>query len=270
MLLFMTLFAASLTFGSFVRAQDDKDEAKVKVAVQASVDQEARATFNPGDPFPAIVNVSSFVSTNSSVSTSLAVRMQKMVDADARLINARLASLASLRASVDTNTSLTDSQKVSLKAMVDSNVSGLNALMAKINADTDEATLKADSLKIYSDFRIYAVFIPKIKALIVLDTQSNHAAKVNDAVISVQAKIDTFVNAGVDMSKNQAALNDAKNLLSQINNKLAALTDKAESLSASDYPTVSAKAFADLKAGVKDVRNLFVKINNDLRVAIRL
>lgn len=267
--LFITLLAASLTLGLSAQATSGKDD--TKVAVKASLEQEAKVNFDNKDPlFPATVDVSAFLSGRASASSTAQARMQKMIETDTKLINDRLAALAGLRASVNASASLTVGQKASLTAAIDSNVSGLNTLLAKIKADPDEATLKADSQKIYTDFRIYGVLIPKIKALIALNSQGNHVSAVNEVLIAVQAKINDFAAGGVDMSKNQVAIDAAKANLVQANAKITVMTDQANNLKPSDYPTASALVFNQLKAGIKDIRNFFIQINTNLKAAIRL
>lgn len=262
----MMLVASSLTFGFNAQADDDK----VKVGVKASVEQEARVGVDGGSLYPAVVDVSSFLSTDVSASTTVSARMQKIVQNDTKLINDRLFALAALKTEINANTNLSDSQKSSLKAMIETNISGLNNLLAKIQSDTDEATLKADSDKIYTDFRIYAVFIPKVKLLVNVYTQANHSAQVSDLLVRVQAKINSFSAAGADMSKNQIALDAAKSTLTQVDTKASTFTDKASSLKPSDYPTTSATVIAQVKAGIREIRNFFVQVNTSLRAAIRL
>ncbi len=266
--LFMTLLVGSLALGITASAQDS-DDRDVRVATTASVDAEARVNFEGSNLFPPLPDVSKFLSKPAS-SSSVSSSMQKIVEADIKLVDARLSALASLKVEIDRSAYLTASQKTSLKAMVDSNISGLTTLLAKIKADTDLAVLKADSEKIYTDFRIFSVFTPKIKALIAFYSQANYSGKANEVLVVVQNKLNDFKDAGVNVVANQAALDAAKASLVQANAKIGTMTTKASDLKPSDFPTISATVISDLKVGVRQVRDFFVQVSNSLRAAIRL
>lgn len=264
-LLFITLLVGSLAFGITVSADDD--DKNVKIAATASVDAETKVTFPSSDLFPPLADASKFLSSPVSSTT---VSMQKIVEADIKLVDARLSALVKLKAEIDSSPYLTASQKTSLKAMVDTNISGLNTLLAKIKADTDLATLKADSEKIYTDFRIFSVFTPKIRALIAFYSQANYSGKAGEVLVKVQNKIDAFKDAGVNMASNQVSLDAAKTALARADAKITVMTAKTSDLKPSDFPTISATVISDLKAGVREIRDFFIQLNNSLRAAVRL
>ncbi|MCX6780114.1 MAG: hypothetical protein NT034_02965 [Candidatus Magasanikbacteria bacterium] len=280
-LLFVAFLVGSLTFALSAHAHDNNDrrgnnqdnqddQDNSEVITTSSLDTEPTVSFPTGsDLFPPLVDVSKFLSTPVATSTTSS-SLQRIIDADVKLVNARLSALASLKVEINSSTYLTGTQKTTLSTMVDTNVSGLNALLTKIKADTDLATLKADSEKIYTNFRIFSVFTPKIRASIAFYAQANYSAKAGEVVATVQSKINDFKDSGVDMTDNQAALDAAKAALVQADAKIATMTAKVTDLDPSDFPTLSATIINQLKVGVSEVRSFFIQVSDSLKAAIKL
>ncbi len=123
-------------------------------------------------------------------------------------------------------------------------IANLNTLKAKIDADTDLATLKTDRQAIYTQYRVYMLFMPQLRIYVAADriddtadlmtqvatklgtritgnsalqtTLTDANAKIADAKIQAQAAIDAIKNLEADngndgiMSSNKQALLNAK------------------------------------------------------------
>jgi hypothetical protein len=72
---------------------------------------------------------------------------------------------------------ITSSQASAIQADVTSNQSGLTALKSKLDAETDATTARQDVKNIYTQFRIFAVVLPRDYHEIVLDIMTNVQAK---------------------------------------------------------------------------------------------
>jgi hypothetical protein len=72
---------------------------------------------------------------------------------------------------------ITSSQASAIQADVTSNQSGLTALKSKLDAETDATAARQDVKTIYTQFRIFAVMLPRDYHEIVLDIMTNVQAK---------------------------------------------------------------------------------------------
>ncbi|HKW23989.1 MAG TPA: hypothetical protein VJO13_21620 [Ktedonobacterales bacterium] len=72
---------------------------------------------------------------------------------------------------------ITSSQASAIQADVTSNQSGLTALKGKLDAETDATAARQDVKNIYTQFRIFAVVLPRDYHEIVLDIMTNVQAK---------------------------------------------------------------------------------------------
>jgi hypothetical protein len=72
---------------------------------------------------------------------------------------------------------ITSSQASAIQADVTSNQSGLTALKSKLDAETDATVARQDVKNVYTQFRIFAVVLPRDYHEIVLDIMTNVQAK---------------------------------------------------------------------------------------------
>jgi hypothetical protein len=215
---------------------------------------------------PPVVVSPSVVAENIPSDLKVEKRLDKIKTRGAKLVADRVASLNKLKSKI-ASSKLTDTQKNDLTTIIDTNISGLNSLADQIKAGTDASSTRALVQKIFTDFRIYAVVVPKIHALIALDRETNHVANVNERFARVQARIDAAKAKGKDVSARQTALDAAKTKLAEAENQINALIAKANSLKPADYPSISKTVINDIRAGIKAVNTIFKQINQDLKTA---
>lgn len=166
-----------------------------------------------------------------------------------QLIAERLNALARLKVQIAAHRSLNDTQRAALTADVEAKIAELTALSADIKTGAyDAAALKAKIKTIYTDHRIYAVFIPKIQLTMSLDAQLNHAAKIDE---QFAAHPDAVTEAM------RAKLADAKA-------KIAAAMTAVSALKPTDYPDTSKRVITETRDTIKKVHALFVEIRTAL------
>jgi hypothetical protein len=66
---------------------------------------------------------------------------------------------------------LSDADRSALTTQLQDQINGLTNLSARIQGDTDEATLRADSQRIVTDYRVYVLTIPKARGVVVSDIE---------------------------------------------------------------------------------------------------
>ncbi len=119
-------------------------------------------------------------------------------------IDRRITALTALITRINSLKKLSADQKVSLSGQVNTQISSLQTLRTKIEADTDLETLKADKKSIVDSYRIFLLFMPKIRIIAAADeildiadimkgmTQDPTAlTKINDAITQANSAIST-------------------------------------------------------------------------------
>jgi hypothetical protein len=141
-------------------------------------------------------------------------------------VDRRLRTLSDLTRRVQNATHLTAANRDALTAQLAAETSGLTALKAKIDADTDLATLRADLRSIVSQYRVYLLMDPKVHLVIAAD----RALAAADAFDKVFARLDG--KPGVD----QAKLADAKAKVAEARSLAGAVPGSVIPLQPPDYP----------------------------------
>ena len=171
-------------------------------------------------------------------------------------IDRRLHTLADLTKRVQNAEHLTAANRDALTQQLAAETSGLTALRAKIDADTDLATLRADLRDIVTQYRVYLLMDPKVHLVVAAD----RALAAADAFDKVFAKLDGKL--GVD----QAKLADAKAKVADARKQAGGVPGSVIPLQPPDYPgnrptLVSARdnlrtARQDLRAARAEVQQL--------------
>ena len=93
----------------------------------------------------------------------------KMQGRSGQEIDARLTSLDALANRIGQMQKLSESEKTSLQSDVQNVIDQLTSLKAKIAADTDAATIKADTQSVTKAYRVYMLVLPKDQILAAVD-----------------------------------------------------------------------------------------------------
>jgi chromosome segregation ATPase len=91
---------------------------------------------------------------------------------------------------------LSDEHRSALTTQLQEQINGLTSLGARIQGDTDEATLRADAQRIVTDYRVYVLTIPKARGVMVADIEvaaSDRLTRIADRLANAidQARRDT-------------------------------------------------------------------------------
>lgn len=92
-------------------------------------------------------------------------------------------------------------QPGNVRTSIPTNISDLQQLQTKLDAETSESDARADVKSIFLTYRIYAVFLPVIRHIVVLDVMTNVDAKMH----AIQPKIEDAIAKDDD---HKAQLND--------------------------------------------------------------
>jgi hypothetical protein len=105
---------------------------------------------------------------------------------------------------------LPDADRSALTTQLQDQINGLTNLSARIQGDNDDATLRADSQRIVTDYRVYVLTIPKARGIVVSDIElaaADRLAMLAERLSSAidQAKSDT-TQARIDLGLLQSRL----------------------------------------------------------------
>lgn len=185
---------------------------------------------------------------------------------DARIAD-RIAKLTTLNDRVNANTHLTADQKSALTGDAQTNITNLQTLKTKLDAETDVTAARADVKSIFTQFRIYAVVLPRDDREAVLDHLTNLQAKFVANEPKIQQAIQAAANKGVNVSQEQEQYTD---LVAKVN--AAATQDSAAqalvaSLTPANYPGTAA-TLAQMKGNLKAAHDDLVAAHTDLKQII--
>ncbi len=204
---------------------------------------------------PALAQSSSpAASTKGEKATQRLSNLKNRADKE---VDRRVASLNNLVGKVNSIKRLTDSQKSTFVSQIQTEVTNLTTLKAKIDADTDLDTLKADIKSIVNSYRVYALFIPKIHLLVAADGMLETADKFTALVTKLQTKIQAAQGAGKDVSSLQATLTDLQSKITDAKNQANQVISTVTPLAPEGYPgnkTTLQTASNMLKTGRADFK----------------
>jgi hypothetical protein len=193
--------------------------------------------------------------TKTSTGTTQQVQLQTIISRGTAEINRRLTVLASLTSKVSTTTKLTAADKTTLATELTTETSGLTQLKAGLSADTTVSAAKAAAQTIFTDYRVFALIVPKVYLVQTADQQQTVAAKLTALAIKLQAKVGTSASVAAMTTEVQAA-----------NTISSSIESKVVVLQPSDYNTEHTilsgdrdqlkTAQADLKLALSDAQSL--------------
>jgi hypothetical protein len=138
-----------------------------------------------------------------------------------------------------------EAHATSLQTDVKTNIDGLNALKTTLDAETDAKAARQDVEKIYTQFRIYAVVLPRDRRLLHLAIEITVDNKLNGLKTSTEKLIN---NAPADKKEELNQLfTDFKNQLSDAENKIALAQQTWPLLTPNSYNTDRSTYTTNLK-----------------------
>ena len=171
-------------------------------------------------------------------------------------ITRRVNALTKLMSRISEMKRLTSDQKTGLTSQAQAEITSLNTLKAKIDADTDIATLRTDVQSITKSYRIYALYIPKMYIIMHADRLLGLVDDMTVLQAKLQVRIDALKAEGKDTSQMQA-------FISNMTTKLADAKTKAQSAIDMVMP-LTPEGFPGNKATLVSARTLLQTVRKDL------
>ncbi len=176
-------------------------------------------------------------------------------------IDRRIQALNDLNARVDAMQRVTPSFKQNLSSNIQTQVTGLTQLKAKIDADTDVATLKTDIQSVTQSYRIFALVLPMSRVAAAADREVTIITMMNQLGAKLQARITAAQTAGANTSALLATLTELSAKLADASTQAqaavsvsAALTpDNGDKVKMTQNMTALKTARADVEVAHRDL-----------------
>ena len=208
-------------------------------------------------------------SSTTAIQAQHLQRLQTRANAE---IERRLNKLNSLNSLISSTQKLSSSDKATLTAEVNDAISGLTTLKTKIDGDTDLTTAIIDAKSIVTEYRVYALVVPKVHVLAAADNQLTVEDKLTTLLNKFQTRTNAAKSQGKEVTAIQAAIDDmqqkiaaAKSISTSVNSKVLPLqpTDyNADHALLSGYRSQLVTAHTDNKAAYEDAKTIVKDLKN--------
>jgi hypothetical protein len=199
-------------------------------------------------------------------------RLQHIITRGNNEIVRRLTSLNKLSGMSASNTKLSASDKSSLTSEVADEVSSLTSLKTKLDADTDVTTAVSDAQSIITNYRVYALIMPKIELVKTADDQQVTEGKLTALSAKLQSRITADQTAGKNVATLQSELTDLNTKISDAQTISSNIESSVVTLQPSDYNSDHSvlsgdrdqlkTAQTDIKAAVTDAKSIVNGLKN--------
>ena len=186
-------------------------------------------------------------------------------------ITKRLTALTSLISKISSIKKLSNTQKSTFTSDIQGNINDLTALKSKIDADTDAATLQSDVRSIVENYRIFALYVPKIHLLSGANIVAEIATNLNGLAAKFQTRITEEQQAGKDTTSLQAAVVQLQAEIGTISESAQTITDSVISLDPTEYPgnitdlQTAQQSLKTAKANIQTARQNAQKIIDSIK-----
>lgn len=171
-------------------------------------------------------------------------RVQAIITAGDAKIATRLTALNDASSKLSAMTHVTATNKTTLQNEITSTISGLNAQKATLDAATTAADATTARNAIFTDYRVYAVVLPKVRLVKVADDQ-----------LTNEANLTTFANKLSAKASGNSQVADMQSKISAAQALSSAAETKVLAVDPSDYNTdhtVLSQNLANLKQAHAD------------------
>ncbi len=186
-------------------------------------------------PAAAISTASGAAATdvaNNAAAQATLKRLQTRGNAE---ISRRLTSLNKLAGVIRSTAKLSATDKSDLTSQVSGEISDLTALKTKLDADTTAGDAQTDAQSIITNYRVYALVLPKVYLLKTADAELTNSAKLSTLAGKLQTRITATKNQGKDVTSLQSSLDDMNSQISAAQDLANAVDTAVAPLQPTDY-----------------------------------
>lgn len=152
-------------------------------------------------------------------------------------IERRLTALNAAAKVITQTEKLSQSDRQTLTDEISSTVAGLTALKTKLDADTTLTSARADAKSILTQYRVYALVLPKVRLVKVADGQIALEAKFSELSSKFLQRFSELKAAGQNTSALEVTLSNMNIKVENASAISVAIQTKVIALQPSDYNT---------------------------------
>ncbi len=147
----------------------------------------------------------------------------------------RLKMLGTLGAKVNSTTKLTAIEKTDLKNEITGEYDGLKALRTALAAETTIAAAASDVQAMVTEYRVYALVVPKVQLVKAADYQQEVQAKLTTLTAKLQSRINDAGAKGYDVTDLQTKLDEMEAKMAAAEAISADVESKVLAIEPTDY-----------------------------------
>lgn len=204
----------------------------------------------------ALIPATAFAASNQQTKCA-ANDVKCVITAGDTLITNRLTALNTLKGKISTDLSnhkITSDQASSLQSDISTNQTGLNTVKTKLDAETVAKNARQDVLSVFTQFRIYAVVLPRDYRHLEMDVEINAKNVMQGVAPTIQTAL------GSAPADKQAQL---KSLFSDYQKQVAAAQSQID-IAQNDFPAMTPENFNQNRASYESTRQA---LDNALKAA---
>lgn len=171
----------------------------------------------------------------AATATTEATRMNIVKARGDAEISRRLRTLSTLSTRITSAAHLSAGDKTTLSNEVDAEITGLGALKTKLASETSLTAVVADAQSILTEYRVYALLVPKVALIKTADSQQAVEMKLSDLATKLQARLDSAKANGKDTTDLQAQLDTLKTTIADAQTTSISVQSKVVALQPTDY-----------------------------------
>ncbi len=195
-------------------------------------------------------------------------RLAKLKAKASAEIDRRLTALAKLQRLIVEVKKLTEADRVSLQTQVQAETTSLSDLRMKVGSETEITAVRSDIQKLVKDYRIFALFVPKIHIFVAADRLNT----VDDSLVQIAVKLQTRLSeakaAGKATTALETALSDMQAKIADAKVQTAVAFTAVTALTPEGYPgnrTQLQSAQAQIKTALTDLN----KARQDAKIIVQ-
>ncbi|MDR3643279.1 MAG: hypothetical protein P4L74_06680 [Candidatus Doudnabacteria bacterium] len=200
---------------------------------------------------------------NATTSATVSLDTAAKTRADAQ-IQARIAALNELQVRIGQMVKVSSDEKANLNSNIQASIGTMTNLQAKIDADTDNTTLRTDVQSITKSYRIYVLIMPQGRITAAADRVMTIVGLFGDLSAKLQTRITAAQTAGQNVTALNASLADMNSKTGDANVQAQAAIAEIAGL----QPDNGDKTiFTSNQAALKDARSKIKLAMTDLKTA---
>lgn len=183
-------------------------------------------------------------------------------------ISRRLTTLNTLSGKITGAKKLSADDKATLSQEVTDEISGLTALKTKLDAETDVSAARTDAQGIISDYRVYALLVPKVQLVRVADDQQVAEDKLSALATKLQARVTSSSPSALKsaLSDMTSKVTAAQGISGTVQSKVIVLQPSdynSDHSALSGYRNQLKTAQSDIQAAVSDAKTIIAGLKAD-------